>query len=39
MNAENIREVYGVEAVVMNNLDRPYIIPLRSINEKAVAEQ
>ena len=34
LNAENIREVYGVEAVVMENLDRPYIVPLRSINEE-----
>jgi iron complex transport system ATP-binding protein len=33
LNARNIREVYGVEAVVMENLDRPYIIPLRSLNE------
>jgi iron complex transport system ATP-binding protein len=33
LNAKNIRDVYGVEAVVMNNLDRPYIIPLRSLNE------
>ena len=33
LNAKNIREVYGVEAVVMNNLDRPYIVPLRSLNE------
>jgi iron complex transport system ATP-binding protein len=30
LNAENIREVYGVEVLVMNDLDRPYIIPLRS---------
>jgi len=33
LNARNIREVYGVEAIVMDNLDRPYIIPLRSLNE------
>ena len=33
LNAKNIRDVYGVEAVVMNNLDRPYIVPLRSLNE------
>ncbi|HPS91407.1 MAG TPA: ABC transporter ATP-binding protein [Methanothrix sp.] len=33
LNAQNIRDVYGVEAVVMNNLDRPYIVPLRSLNE------
>ncbi|MFB3764480.1 MAG: ABC transporter ATP-binding protein [Methanotrichaceae archaeon] len=32
INAENIRTVYGVEAIVMNNLDRPYIVPIRSIN-------
>lgn len=34
LNAENIREVYGVEALVMNDLDRPYIIPLRSIQKR-----
>jgi iron complex transport system ATP-binding protein len=39
LNAENIRDVYGVEAVVMKNLGRPYIVPLRSINENAVIEQ
>jgi iron complex transport system ATP-binding protein len=33
LNARNIRDVYGVEAIVMDNLDRPYIIPLRSLNE------
>jgi iron complex transport system ATP-binding protein len=31
LNAETIRAVYGVEAVVMRDLDRPYIIPLRSL--------
>ncbi len=34
LNAENIRAVYGVEAKVMNDLDRPYIIPLRSLGEE-----
>ncbi|OPY57507.1 MAG: Cobalamin import ATP-binding protein BtuD [Methanosaeta sp. PtaU1.Bin112] len=33
LNAQSIRDVYGVEAVVINNLDRPYIVPLRSLNE------
>ncbi|HON36197.1 MAG TPA: ABC transporter ATP-binding protein [Methanothrix sp.] len=33
LNAANIREVYGVEAIVMNNLNRPYIIPLKSLSE------
>ena len=27
----NIREVYGVEAMVMDNLGRPYIVPIRSL--------
>jgi iron complex transport system ATP-binding protein len=35
LNSENIREVYGVEAVVKNDLDRPYIVPLRSIKDGA----
>lgn len=30
LNAENIREVYGVEALVMGHLGRPYVVPLRS---------
>ncbi|HWQ19796.1 MAG TPA: ABC transporter ATP-binding protein [Methanotrichaceae archaeon] len=32
ISKENIREVYGVEAIVMNDLDRPFVIPLRSLN-------
>jgi iron complex transport system ATP-binding protein len=32
LSRENIREVYGVEAEIMSNSDRPYIIPLRSLN-------
>ena len=31
ISIENIRDVYGVEALVMNNLDRPYVIPIRSL--------
>jgi iron complex transport system ATP-binding protein len=34
LNPENIREVYGVEVVVMNSLDHPYIIPIRSIGSR-----
>jgi iron complex transport system ATP-binding protein len=34
LNAENIREVYGVEAMVMHNLGRPYIVPIRSLAEE-----
>jgi len=32
LNSENIRKVYGVEAAVMNSLDRPFIVPLRSLS-------
>ncbi|VVB64108.1 Cobalamin import ATP-binding protein BtuD [uncultured archaeon] len=32
LSVENIRKVYGVEAVVMQNLERPYIIALSSLN-------
>ncbi len=32
LNERNIRDVYGVEAIVMNFLDRPCIVPLRSLN-------
>jgi iron complex transport system ATP-binding protein len=31
ISKENIRDVYGVEAVVMKDLDKPYVIPLRSL--------
>ncbi|MFB3765944.1 MAG: ABC transporter ATP-binding protein [Methanotrichaceae archaeon] len=34
LNADNIREVYGVEATIVDILNRPYIVPLRSINEE-----
>ena len=30
LNEENICRVYGIEAVVMNALGRPYIVPIRS---------
>jgi iron complex transport system ATP-binding protein len=32
LSPETIRTVYSVEAMVMNHLDRPYIVPLRSLN-------
>jgi iron complex transport system ATP-binding protein len=32
LSAESIRTVYGVEALVVDSLDRPYIIPIRSLN-------
>lgn len=32
LSPEIIRDVYGVEALVMDGLNRPYIIPLRSLN-------
>jgi len=35
LNSENIREVYSVEAVVMNEMGRPCIIPLRSLHQEA----
>ena len=31
LNEENIGKVYGIEAVVMNALGRPYIVPIRSL--------
>ncbi len=33
LNCENIRQIYGVEAAVINAQDRPYIVPLQSLNE------
>ncbi len=32
LSEANICDVYGIEAVVMNALGRPYIVPLRSLN-------
>jgi iron complex transport system ATP-binding protein len=32
LTKENIRTIFGVEAVVMRDLDRPYVIPIRSLN-------
>jgi iron complex transport system ATP-binding protein len=32
LSEANICKVYGIEAVVMNALGRPYIVPLRSMN-------
>jgi iron complex transport system ATP-binding protein len=36
LTKENIRAIFGVEAVVMNDLDRPYVVPLRSLEGEAV---
>lgn len=32
LNEANIGNVYGIEAMVMNAVGRPYIVPLRSLN-------
>ena len=32
LTEENIRTIFGVEAVVINNLDRPYVAPVRPLN-------
>ncbi len=32
LTKENIRSIFGVEAIVMRDLDRPYVIPLRSLD-------
>lgn len=32
LTKENIRTIFGVEAVVMRDLDRPYVVPIRSLN-------
>lgn len=32
LSEKNISDVYGVEAIVMRSLDKPCIVPLRSIN-------
>lgn len=35
LTVENIRSIFGVEAVVMKDLDRPYVVPIRSLNGEA----
>ncbi|HII07855.1 MAG TPA: ABC transporter ATP-binding protein, partial [Methanotrichaceae archaeon] len=37
LTKENIRSIFGVEAVVATDLDRPYVIPLRSLNGETKA--
>jgi iron complex transport system ATP-binding protein len=32
LSESNIEKVYGIKAMVMNALERPYIIPLKSLN-------
>ena len=32
LNEANISNVYGIEAMIMNAVGRPYIVPLRSLN-------
>jgi iron complex transport system ATP-binding protein len=33
LNADNMLRVFGVEAVVINVQERPYVVPLRSLND------
>jgi len=32
LTVDNIKTIFGVEAVIMNNLDRPYVVPIGSLN-------
>ncbi|MDF0591295.1 ABC transporter ATP-binding protein [Candidatus Methanocrinis natronophilus] len=36
LTEENIRTIFGVEAAVMRDLDRPYVVPIKSLNAEAV---
>ena len=36
LTKENIRTIFGVEAEVMWDLDRPYVVPIRSLNGEAI---
>ena len=36
LTKENIRTIFGVEAEVMRDLDRPYVVPIRSLNGETV---
>ena len=36
LTKDNIRTIFGVEAVVMRDLDRPYVVPISSLKGEAV---
>jgi len=36
LTQENIRSIFGVEAVVMTDLDRPYVVPIRSLTGESI---
>ena len=36
LTKENIRSIFGVETVVMRDLDRPYVVPLRSLDGETI---
>jgi len=36
LTKENIRSIFSVEAVVMTDLDRPYVVPIKSLSGEAV---
>jgi iron complex transport system ATP-binding protein len=38
LNESNINKVYGIEAMIMDALGRPYIVPLKSLNEGTVCD-
>ncbi|MGB4653732.1 ABC transporter ATP-binding protein [Methanothrix sp.] len=38
LNEINITQVYGIEAMIMNAMDRPYVVPIRSLAEAAACE-
>jgi iron complex transport system ATP-binding protein len=38
LNESNIGNVYGIEAIIMNALGRPYIVPLRSLDGGLVCD-
>jgi iron complex transport system ATP-binding protein len=38
LNEININQVYGIEAMIMNAMDRPYVVPIRSLAEAAACE-
>ena len=38
LNEANISQVYGIEAMVMNVMGRPYVVPLRSLAEAVACD-
>lgn len=39
LNENNINQVYGIEAMILNAMGRPYIVPIRSLGAEETCEE